>query len=93
MSTKTFTVVCTHYRTFGSNSISKQTGTLAELIKYSAYTLATGASYAHEKGNKQINENPKTIKSLISNLNNAVNNAAQNGCSSRSYTLEETVTA
>jgi hypothetical protein len=67
----------------------KQTGTVEELIKCFSYTLECGASYQHEKGNSKINRNPKTIKSLITNLNNAVNNSAANGYSNKSYTLVE----
>jgi hypothetical protein len=54
--------------------------TLAEAVKYYSYTLECGASWQHEKGNKKINRTPKTIASLISNLNNASDNAARNGC-------------
>ncbi len=63
------------------------TGTLEELINGTfGYTLDCGVSYQYEKGNKKINRNPKTIKSLISNLNNAVNNSAANGYSGTTYT-------
>lgn len=65
------------------------TGTLAELIQYHAYTLEVGESYQREKGNKKINRNPKSIKTLITNLNNAKSNAAANGNSSTHYTLAE----
>jgi hypothetical protein len=41
-------------------------GTLEELIKYFQYTLEVGASY-----NKSIKTKPKTIKSLLSNLDKA----------------------
>lgn len=54
-------------------------GTVAELVQATSYTLECGASYSYEKGNKKINRNPTTIKSLVSNLNNAVNNSAANG--------------
>jgi len=54
--------------------------TVEEAVEYYGYTLEVGASWAHEKGNKKINRNPTTIKSLITNLNNASNNAAINGC-------------
>ena len=66
-----------------------QEGTLAELIKAYQYTLDTGASWSHEKGNRKINTNPKTIKSLVTNLNNASNNAASNGYSGLSYDYEK----
>lgn len=61
-------------------------GTLEELTETFAYTLSCGAQYSHEKGNKKINQNPKGIKSLISNLNNAVNNSAANGYAGVTFT-------
>lgn len=60
-------------------------GTVAELVQYYSYTLECGASWQHEKGNKKINRNPKSITSLISNLNNAVNNSAANGYAGLSF--------
>ena len=54
-------------------------GTVAELVKYYGYSLEVGQSWQHEKGNKKINRAPKGIKSLVSNLYNAKNNAASNG--------------
>jgi len=60
-------------------------GTLDELVKAYGYTLEVGDSYAHEKGNYKINVNPKGIKSLINNLNKAVNNAAANGYAGKYY--------
>jgi hypothetical protein len=65
------------------------TGTLLELIQYHKYTLECGASYSHEKGNKKINCNPKGIASLVTNLNNAVNNSAANGYAGKTYSYEE----
>ena len=62
--------------------------TLPEFIQYFAYTLEVGQSWQHEKGNKKINRQPKTIKSLVSNINNAVNNAAANGHSDTWYELK-----
>ena len=63
------------------------TGTLEYLLNYFSYTLETGKSYEHEKGNKKINLQPKTAKSLVTNLNNAKSNAAANGYSDTSYSL------
>lgn len=68
-----------------SNSTTRYSGTVEELVMIFSYTLECGASYQHEKGNKKINRNPKTIKSLISNLNNAVNNSAANGYAGVTY--------
>lgn len=62
-------------------------GTLPELIERFSYTLEKGKSWERERGNKKINMNPKTIKSLVSNLNNAVDNAAANGYSEVHYEL------
>jgi len=65
------------------------TGTLPELIDKFSYTLLKGHSWERQRGNRKINMQPKTIRSLISNLNNAENNAAANGCSNTSYELVE----
>lgn len=62
--------------------------TIAEAVSYYGYTLEVGASWQHEKGNKKINRNPTTLKSLLTNLNNAVNNAAANGYAAEHYTAE-----
>lgn len=62
-------------------------GTLEELLDYFSYTLETGKSYENEKGNKKINLNPKTIDSLVNQLNNAINNSAANGDPGYSYYL------
>jgi hypothetical protein len=60
-------------------------GTVEELVQATSYTLDTGYCYQHEKGNKKINCKPATIKGLVTNLNNAVNNAAANGYSGTEY--------
>ena len=62
--------------------------TLDEFLQYYSYTLEVGESWQHEKGNKKINRQPKTIKSLITNLNNAVTNAAANGHSDTWFELK-----
>lgn len=83
-------------KTFHINKVNRRndskttfTGTLPELIRVFSYTLECGASWQHEKGNKKINREPKGIKSLVSNLNNAVNNSAANGFSNYYYELVE----
>lgn len=81
---KTFTIRYTR----GSYSGLRQkeiSGTLEELTEYFGYTLLKGKSWEHERGNKKINTNPKTIRSLVTNLNNASNNAALNGYSGEYY--------
>lgn len=87
---KTFIIECANS---GSGFSSRPTrysyseGTLEELVKYHSYTLECGASWQHEKGNKKINREPKSINVLISNLNNAVNNSAANGYAGKDYSL------
>ena len=62
-------------------------GTLEYLIGYHSYVLECGASYQHERGNKKVNRNPKTVAGLIKSLNIATNNSAANGYSGTSYQL------
>lgn len=62
-------------------------GTLEYLIGYHSYTLECGASYQHERGNKKVDRNPKTVAGLIKSLNIATNNSASNGYSGTSYQL------
>ena len=75
--------------TFTQRRYESKPLTLAEAIEYYGYTLQTGKSYEHEKGNKKINTQPKTIKSLITNLCNADNNAAANGYAGTHYECVE----
>lgn len=85
---KVYTVKVTRTSSFGSSSSEYiHTGTLEELIRIFNYTLEVGASWEHEKGNKKINRNPKTIKSLLSNLQKAKDNAAANGYSGYRFEL------
>ena len=65
------------------------TGTIEELTRYFGYTLEVGASWQYEPGNKKIDRHPKTIASLIKNLNNAESNAAANGDSATWYEKKE----
>jgi len=65
----------------------EQTGTLEELVQAYSYTLECGASYSHEEGNSKINRYPKSVKTLVKNLNNAVNNSAANGYAGQTYSL------
>lgn len=70
----------------GDSRVSYYTGTLEYLIKkVFGYTLEVGASYQHERGNKKINQNPKTAQQLAINLYNAKNNAARDGYSGYDY--------
>ena len=82
---KQYTIVGTRYST---GVQTRQTGTLEELIECYRYTLECGKSWEHEKGNKKINLNPKTVKSLVTQINNAANNSASNGYADRYYELE-----
>ena len=79
---KTYTI--TKIRNQGT---SVATGTVEELVRYYGYTLECGASYQHEKGNAKINRKPTTAKSLVSNLNKAVNNSAANGYAGITFEL------
>lgn len=72
--------IITYTKPMTGRSYTSNPLTLEEAVKYFGYTLECGASWQHERGNKKINRNPKTIKSLITNLNNASDNTARNGC-------------
>lgn len=74
--------IITNTQLMSNRCTSSRPLTIAEAVEYFGYTLETGASWSHERGNKKINRKPTTIKSLIVNLNNASNNAARNGCGS-----------
>ena len=87
---KKYIVTCTK-GSFTTRTYKTSPMTLPELVEYHQYTLECGRSWQHEKGNKKINCNPKTIKSLITNLNNAVNNSAANGYAATDYDYEEYV--
>jgi hypothetical protein len=80
---KQYTIVSSY-----STRKSSKTGTIAELTEYFSYTLLVGESWQNARGNKKINKNPKNIKSLVTNLNNAVTNSAANGNPSVFYYLE-----
>lgn len=84
---KHYIITCTkgmfEQRTYTSRPL-----TVSEAVEYYGYTLEKGASWQHERGNKKINQQPKTIKSLLTNLNNAVNNSAANGYAGEYYTAE-----
>jgi hypothetical protein len=85
---KVFKVTATNDSTGKTND---EIGTLSELVRAYSYTLECGRSWEHEKGNKKINTNPKTIKSFVTNLTNAVNNTAANGYAGKSFDWEEVV--
>ena len=68
---------------------SEIVGTVDYLVNnYFGYTLEVGQSWEHEKGNRKINRNPKSGKSLVDNLNKAVTNSAANGYSSTYFRLK-----
>ena len=64
------------------------TGTIEYLNNYFKYTLETGESWQHEKGNSKINTNPRSGASLVKNLNNAKRNSAANGAPSEYFYLK-----
>lgn len=72
--------VFTKTRSMSGKSYTTDPMTVEEAVEYYSYTLECGACYQHEKGNKKINQKPKTIQSLITNLNKASDNSARNGC-------------
>jgi hypothetical protein len=84
---KEYTIEVTRTRYGREPRTTTYTGTVAELTKIFGYTLEKGKCYENERGNKKINTAPKTIKSLVSNLEKASSNAAQNGYSGIVYTL------
>ena len=75
--TKRYVITSTNSRT--GRCRSSRPMTVEEAVDYYSYTLECGASWSHEKGNHVINCCPTTIKSLITNLNNASSNSARNG--------------
>lgn len=86
MGKKTFIVECQNRGSgYRPTRYYYQEGTIEELVQAYSYTLECGQSWEHEKGNKKINTNPKGIKSLVNNLNKAVNNSAANGYAGKFY--------
>lgn len=78
---KTYTLKVTRFRAFSPNpSETTCSGTFEELKEHFKYTLECGHAY-----DRKVNVNPKTIKSLISNVEKAVI-ARSNGSSS--YNIE-----
>lgn len=84
---KTYTIIKTH-----RGRATETTGTLPELVEYFGYTLKAGASYNGQKGCKKVNDNPKTIKSLMTALQNSVYNTQGNCYEQDSYDYTEVVT-
>lgn len=87
---KRYRITCEHSSLWGSNTRTyTHEGTLPELVKCFSYTLEVGQSWQHEKGNHKINRNPKSIATLVKNIQWAKDNAAANGYSGDYYTYEE----
>lgn len=87
-SPKIFTIEVNTLRMVGNNATRRYTGTFDELKKTFGYTLEAGSSYNGQRGCKKVNPNPKSIKSLVDNLNKA----AENCCThyqDRYYSLVE----
>ena len=87
-SPKIYTIEVTRIRLSGPSTTTKYNGTVDELKEKFRYTLDCGASYNFERGCKKVNPDPKSIKSLVANLNNA----AENCCThyqDRYYSLVE----
>lgn len=86
---KVYRITQTHEPLWGGNTRTyTMEGSLRELIDGYSYTLEVGQSWEHERGNKKINMNPKTIQALCDNLYKAKNNAARNGYSGDSFDWE-----
>ena len=83
---KTYTIIKTH-----NEKTYETTGTITELVEYFSYTLKSGASYNGQKGCKKVNTEPKTIKSLITALQNAVYNTQGSCYNQDSYDYTEVV--
>lgn len=75
-------------RLWRDSTVKIHEGTLEELREAFSYTLKVGQSWEHERGNKKINLHPATIRSLVTNLNNAVSNSCSH-YTDRFYTLLE----
>lgn len=64
---KTYFITCNRFKFNGNSTTTVYKGTIDEFINnVFGYTLEVGNSW-----NKKVNRYPKTIKSLISNLNKA----------------------
>lgn len=82
---KEYTVICTH-----RGRDTEYTGTIDRLVnEVFSYTLECGASWAHERGCVKVNRNPKTGRSLVTALNNAVHNTQGSCFNPDYYTLKE----
>lgn len=58
-----------------------------EATRHYGYTLQAGASWAHDRGCKKVNQNPTTAKALIAALDNAVHNTQGSCYNPDSYEL------
>lgn len=84
-SSQVYKVKSINYRT---GSEVEHEGTIERLnTEVFGYVLEVGASWQHEKGNHAINQHPKTIKSLINNLNWSASNSVANDSPARYYVL------
>lgn len=84
---KVYTIKETYSPLFGGRDRERIiTGTLDELIERFSYDLLVGSQYTNY-GRKKINRHPTTIKSFLTNLYNAKNNATGNGYSGYFFDL------
>lgn len=86
--TKTYKIEELRVSLYRDNITKIYEGTLDELCEMFSYTLEKGRSWQHERGNKKINLHPASIRSLVTNLNNAVSNSCSH-YTDRFYTLIE----
>ena len=75
MSKQPKTYIITSTRPYSGRSHSSKPLTIEEALEYYSYSLECGASYS----GKKVYLHPKTIKSLLTSLNNAAENRAANG--------------
>lgn len=85
---KTYKIEELRVSLYMDNTTKIYEGTLDELREMFSYTLEKGRSWQHERGNKKINLHPASIRSLVTNLNNAVSNSCSH-YTDRFYTLLE----
>lgn len=89
MSNLNFSITKTKSSSFSGKEITSTTGNFEELLKIHSSTLNSGAYFSDEKGCKKINTKPKTIKSLVNELNKASFNLCSNVPTNVTYTFEK----
>ena len=87
---KEYTVKVNRFSYSGVASERIYTGTMEHLVNdVFSYTLECGHSWEYERGNRKVNMNPRTGRTLVNALNNAAYNTSRNGNPNTYYTLVE----